>query len=113
MRAAGGHRTLCFGLEDQRVRRVHYDRRTRLAVMAVGAVAPSRTRTCARRLRRPLLCPLSYRGVGGGGGSRTPCAAWTSGLQPGGAPLPRLHRVVRPSVDGRTRCSPWPRATRR
>jgi hypothetical protein len=25
-RAAGGHRTLCFGLEDRRVRRVHHDR---------------------------------------------------------------------------------------
>lgn len=43
---------------------------------------------------------LSYRGVGGGGGNRTPCAAWASGLQPGGAPLPRLHRMG-PAVGGR------------
>ncbi len=46
-RAAGGHRTLCFGLEDRRVRRVHHDRGAR-PDSRQGGRAPSATRTSPR-----------------------------------------------------------------
>ena len=60
--------------------------------------APSRTRTCNLRIRRPLLYPLSYRGR---------CGRWTSVRRRGSGPV-STHpgREVRPEVRGTDRKSP-------
>lgn len=92
-RAAGGHRTHCSGLADRHVRRVHYGRgQLRGHPTWPRSRTPSRTRTGALRLRKPLLSPLSYRGVVEGG-VEPPVSRGRPGYSRAGLHSP-LHRQI-------------------
>ena len=87
--------------------------------------APGRDRTCDRRIRSPLLCPLSYGRwgpvtTGGNAQERIPASGYRRiSLVQGLVPTPRARHGVRdtdggqgsPNVRGQVR-SVWPRQRR-